>query len=91
MTDSELLNQYAIEINSGSLTLSSLIESHRRLRAWNMERQNAIEAEFREAYNKGYALGAREATEQAIVSRIRELSMLDLANLIVSREVDKHG
>ncbi len=85
MKDNELLSQYAIELDAGSLTLPSLIESHRRLRAWHRERREEIKAGFREAYDEGYALGMSKATEQAIVSRIKELSVMDLANLIVSQ------
>ncbi len=89
MTEKELLEEYSKEIlgdlyhSSDNLTVSRLINSHRRLRQLNIEWNGAFYEASKKGYNAGYELGIKNAAAHSItLDELRKMTIQDLANLI---------
>ncbi len=82
MTDEELLANYAKEVDIFKWSVGSLIESHRNLRELNKKTSNERHAEWLAARERGYKFGLEQATEEAIINKIKSMSVMDLVSLL---------
>lgn len=87
-TDELLLEEYSREIFGDltpieKLTVSELIESHRRLRDEKRKHDGTFRKAADEGYSYGYKLGVERAAADTIqFDDLRKMNIQDLANLI---------
>lgn len=88
MTETELLEEYNKEIHGkyakrGEMTVARLIESHRRLRQLNIERNGVYNEARKEGYKNGYERGVKNVEANTIqYEDLRKMTIQELANLI---------
>lgn len=93
MTNTELLNEYAKEIFGDHPTdrdliknfdLKQLIESHRRLRSLNLEKQEAFLKAMDEGRNIGIKQGLKEINQEYIsINDLPNKTLQEIAELIL--------
>lgn len=88
MTYEQLLEEYNKEIRGqyakqGEMTVAKLIESHRRLRQLNIERNRVFDEARREGYKHGYEWGIKNVKANTFqLEDLRKMTLQELANLI---------
>lgn len=90
MTENEKLKAYEIEMYGeggrcmGEFTLDVLIESHRRIRAYNKEYRDNYISDMEEAHRIGEERGYVEVTNGKYIHRdvLKGMTVLELANML---------
>lgn len=78
------ISEYARSIDVGSMSLSSLIDSHRTLRDLNKKDHETRLKEYREMHEKGRQDGYNYATKHEYISRedLKKMTVSELAELV---------
>lgn len=80
MSAEDEIKNYAIELGVSTLTVTSLITSHRRLREWNVEYMANRDAEMRKARDFATQQALEEVKNGLYIS-IEQLKSMTLAEI----------
>lgn len=81
MTAEDEIKNYAVELGVSTLTATSLITSHRRLREWNIEYMANRDAEMQKARNFATQQAIEEVKNGLYIS-VEQLRTMTLAEIV---------